>query len=113
MGWTRLNPFRSSLKKSRPTMHLDVKSTLSLRTAVLTLISVLLLPFSLHAQNATGSLLGEVQDASGARIKSAKVTVTDNGSGVERKATTDSHGQFRLPDLMPGNYHVAVNAPGF
>src|SRR5208283_3073910 len=113
MGWTRLNPFRSSLKKSRPTMHLDVKSTLSLRTAVLTLISVLLLPFALHAQNATGSLLGEVQDSSGARIKSASVTVTDKGSGITRQVTADSRGDFRLPDLLPGNYHIVVSAKGF
>src|SRR5271166_5908326 len=94
-------------------MHVDVKSTLSLRTVILTLIAVISLPFLLHAQNATGSLLGEVQDASGARIKSANVTATDNGSGVSRQATTNSRGEFRFPDLMPGNYHVAVNAPGF
>ena len=54
-----------------------------------------------------------MQDASGARIKSANVVVTDNGSGVARTATTDSRGQFRFPDLLPGNYHVAVNAKGF
>src|SRR5208283_1271059 len=94
-------------------MHLDVKSKRFLRTAVLRLIAVLLLPFSLNAQNATGSLLGEVQDASGARIKSANVTVTDKGSGVKRQATTGSRGEFRLPDLLPGNYHIVVNAPGF
>src|SRR5208337_3089767 len=94
-------------------MHLDVKSTLSLRTSVVTFIAVLSLSFSLNAQNATGSLLGEVQDASGARIKSANIVVTDSGSGVTRKATSDSHGQFRLPDLLPGNYHMVVNASGF
>ena len=67
----------------------------------------------MRAQNATGSLLGEVQDASGARIKSANVVVTDNGSGVAHKATTDSRGQFRFPDLLPGDYRVAVTATGF
>ena len=70
-------------------------------------------PFTLQAQNATGSLLGEVQDASGARIKSAKVTATDNGSGVARQATTSNRGEFRFPDLMPGDYHVVVSANGF
>ncbi|HME32472.1 MAG TPA: carboxypeptidase-like regulatory domain-containing protein, partial [Terriglobales bacterium] len=79
----------------------------------MTLIALLSLPFSLHAQNATGSLLGEVQDASGARIKSASIVVTDNGSGVARQATTSNRGEFRIPDLMPGNYHVVVNAKGF
>ena len=84
-----------------------------LRSALLTICVLTLLPFALRAQNATGSLLGEVQDASGARIKSANVVVTDNASSVARKAATDSRGQFRFPDLMPGNYHVAVNAKGF
>jgi hypothetical protein len=85
----------------------------SLRSVLLTICVLTLLPFALRAQNATGSLLGEVQDASGARIKSASVVVTDNGSGVARKATTDSRGQFRFPDLLPGDYRVAVTATGF
>jgi hypothetical protein len=85
---------------------------LLLRGALLT-ICLVTLPFALRAQNATGSLLGEVQDASGARIKSANVTVTDNASSVARQATTDSRGQFRFPDLLPGNYRVVVNAKGF
>jgi hypothetical protein len=84
-----------------------------LRGALLTICVLTLLPFALRAQNATGSLLGEVQDASGARIKSANVTVTDNASGVARQATTDSRGQFRFPDLLPGNYRVVVNTKGF
>ncbi len=84
-----------------------------LRRALPTICVLTLLPFTLQAQNATGSLLGEVQDASGARIKSAQVTATDTGSGVARTATTDNRGQFRFPDLLPGKYHVAVNATGF
>ncbi len=84
-----------------------------LRSALLTICVFTLLPFTLQAQNATGSLLGEVQDASGARIKSAQVTATDTGSGVARTATTDNRGQFRFPDLLPGQYHVTANAPGF
>ncbi len=81
--------------------------------AIFISVSVLSLPFTLQGQNATGSLLGEVQDASGARVKSAKVTATDNGSGVARQATTGSRGEFRFPDLMPGSYHLVVDAKGF
>ena len=84
-----------------------------LRSALLTICVLTLLPFVLRAQNATGSLLGEVQDASGARVKSATVTVTDRGSGVTRKVTTNNRGEFRSPDLLPGSYHLSVNAPGF
>jgi Carboxypeptidase regulatory-like domain/TonB dependent receptor len=82
-------------------------------TVVFVLFAVSLLPLGLHAQNATGSLLGEVQDASGARIKSANVVVTDIGSGVTRKGTADNRGQFRFQDLLPGDYRIAVTAAGF
>ncbi len=67
----------------------------------------------MQAQNATGSLLGEVQDASGARIKSATVIATAESSGVSRKAVTGAQGEFRFPDLIPGNYHIVVDAKGF
>ena len=76
-------------------------------------LSLLVSPLIVRAQNATGSLLGEVQDASGARVKSASITVTDNGSGITRQATTDHRGEFRFPDLQPGNYHVVVSAKAF
>src|SRR3974390_3777071 len=77
------------------------------------LLNVLSLSVAVQAQNATGSLLGEVQDASGARVKSATVTATDRGSGVARQVTTSSRGEFRFPDLLPGNYLVVVTASGF
>jgi Carboxypeptidase regulatory-like domain/TonB dependent receptor len=70
-------------------------------------------PSTLHAQNATGLLIGEVQDASGARIKSASIAATDKASGVTRQANANSRGEFRFPDLLPGNYHVVVSASGF
>jgi Carboxypeptidase regulatory-like domain len=73
-----------------------------LRNALLTIVVLTLLPFALQAQNATGSLLGEVQDATGARINSATVVATDSGSGVAHQATTDNRGQFRFPELLPG-----------
>ncbi len=84
-----------------------------LRSALLTICVLTLLPFALRAQNATGSLLGEVQDASGARVKAATVTITDNGSGISRQVMTNSRGEFRAPDLLPGHYHVVVSSQGF
>ena len=94
-------------------MSFTVRCPRLFANAVLLSFGVLSLTCVLQAQNATGSLLGEVQDASGARIKAANVAATDKDSGVTRKATTDSHGQFRFPDLLPGDYHVVANAKGF
>jgi hypothetical protein len=65
------------------------------------------------AQNATGSLLGEVQDASGARIRGAEVTVTAVGENTLRQTTSDRRGEFRFPDLLPGPFHITVKAKSF
>ena len=65
------------------------------------------------AQNSRGSLRGVVQDASGARIASAKVEVQGVGSATERSAVTEDRGEFRVDDLLPGTYRVTVSAAGF
>jgi hypothetical protein len=65
------------------------------------------------AQNATGSLRGVVQDASGARVPNAKLAVKAQGSAYKREATSNDRGEFRLDDLQPGDYQLTVAAPGF
>ena len=67
----------------------------------------------LQAQNPLGSLRGTVEDASGARIQSARIVVRSIGSALERRATTEDRGEFRIDDLNPGTYQVTVSAPGF
>ena len=66
-----------------------------------------------QAQNPRGSLRGTVQDATGARIPSARILVRSLDSAVERVAASEDRGEFRLDDLLPGTYHVTVNATGF
>ncbi len=68
---------------------------------------------SLYAQNARGSLRGTVQDATGARIATAKVVAQLADSSVERRASTEDRGEFRLDDLLPGKYSVTITAAGF
>jgi hypothetical protein len=67
----------------------------------------------LLAQNPRGSLRGTVQDATGARVPSAKIVVHSIASSIERGATGETNGEFRLDDLLPGVYRVSVTAPGF
>ncbi|HXQ98723.1 MAG TPA: TonB-dependent receptor [Candidatus Limnocylindrales bacterium] len=65
------------------------------------------------AQEFRGSLIGEVQDSAGGRIASAKITIRATESSFERQVTADSQGEFRINDLLPGEYHLAVDYPGF
>ena len=57
---------------------------------------------SVWAQNPRGSLQGEVQDATGARIAAAAITISAAQISVERTARTNSQGEFRIDDLTPG-----------
>jgi hypothetical protein len=67
----------------------------------------------LHAQNQRGSLRGTVQDASGARVVSARILAQLSGSSVQRESASDGRGEFLLDGLQPGSYRVTVTAKGF
>src|ERR1700685_3281715 len=71
------------------------------------------LPILTLAQTSTGSMRGIVQDSSGARLAHAKIVARARGAAFERQATTDDRGEFRLLDLLPGDYRLTVSAPGF
>jgi hypothetical protein len=63
---------------------------------------------------ASGAIGGVVQDASGAVIANAKVSVKNEATGeAVRQATTDSSGLFVATLLPVGTYSVEVTAPGF
>jgi hypothetical protein len=76
-------------------------------------LSLLFVPAESLAQNPRGALRGTVEDASGAAVPSAKIVVHAADSSLHREATSDNRGEFRIEDLLPGTYHVVVNAKGF
>jgi hypothetical protein len=66
------------------------------------------------AQNFRGGLVGTVEDTTGARVPGASVRVQEVGSPtIQRETTSDTAGQFRVEDLLPGAYHLSVKAEGF
>ena len=66
-----------------------------------------------YAQNFRGSIVGEIEDMSGARVPEAKIVARSAQNNVEREATADPYGDFRIDDLPPGQYQVTVSAVGF
>ena len=67
----------------------------------------------LPAQSTTGTIVGTVTDQSGALVPGVDVTVTDMGTNIVTKATSDSHGDFVVTPLAIGNYSIAFEAKGF
>ena len=76
-------------------------------------IAAIIFSAAAHAQNPTGALRGDVQDPEGGRVLSATIVVQAAGSSLKRETKTDEHGEFRLSELLPGTYHVIVDAKGF
>lgn len=65
------------------------------------------------AQMTVGNIAGTVSSADGSVVPNAQVTVTDEGTNVSRKTTTNAKGQYVAADLNPGTYTVTAKAPGF
>src|SRR5580658_2971073 len=82
---------------------------------VLFLLGTGLAPFSttLHAQAISGDLVGTIADATGAVIPNATVTAVNTATSVRATASTNASGLYRLANLLPGNYNVSAEAPGF
>ena len=62
---------------------------------------------------ANGSFSGTVTDKTGSVVAGAKVTVTSQGTGVQRTANTDQSGHYIVPLLPVAMYTLQVEAPGF
>src|SRR2546426_5508621 len=68
---------------------------------------------ALYGQNIRGAIVGNVTDSSGAVIPGAQITVTNQGTGIAVKTTTDAAGTYTVPDLLAGTYQVNVTNQGF
>jgi hypothetical protein len=77
-------------------------------------VSLLVIGLSLStAQTITGTISGDVTDASGAVVAGATITVQNLGTNQKRTATTSRSGNFDVPDLAIGKYKVTASAEGF
>ncbi len=61
----------------------------------------------------TGSIVGVVQDKSGALLPDAKVTVTNLRTGRVYEVQTNDSGQYEVPGLPAGLYKVVAEHTGF
>ena len=65
------------------------------------------------AQVTTGTISGTVQDASGAAIAGAELTIRNLDTGATRVMASDATGRYAAPDLGVGNYEIQAQHAGF
>ncbi len=66
-----------------------------------------------QSQATTGDIEGRVVDPQGAVVPGATVTATNKATGLERTATADGEGSYRVILLPPGPYTVRASAQNF
>jgi hypothetical protein len=85
---------------------------LSLPATFLALM-VIAWPGVTRGQILAGSLTGTIVDSAGGRVAAAKVVLVETGTALERDASSDVNGAFRLDNLRPGRYRLTISAKGF
>src|SRR5271165_5575595 len=84
-----------------------------LRTICILFVLLLLTAGFGYSQAVNATLLGTVTDSSGAVVPSARITVTEVNTGVNRSGQTNESGNYTFPNVPPGQYSVSVEASGF
>jgi hypothetical protein len=70
-------------------------------------------PAAVAAQIDTGTIVGRVQDPTGAVLPGVTVTATREGTGVAATTVTNDSGEFVFPGLRIGTYAVSAELQGF
>ena len=75
-------------------------------TASFAILTAGLLAAPLHAQALYGSIVGLVQDAQGASIPAATVTVVNKDTNLTQETVSNENGEYTISNLQPGRYDV-------
>jgi hypothetical protein len=76
-------------------------------------VTLLLLSSAAMAQEFRGAVSGSVIDTSGSVVAGAKVTVSETHTGTKSESLTNAAGEYSALFLLPGDYDIAIAAPGF
>ena len=83
------------------------------RSVPAALAAFVLCSFSALAQVSSGTLVGTILDPTGAAIPNAKVEAKNADTGVVSGTAATGSGEYRIGDLIAGNYSITASATGF
>ncbi len=89
-----------------------LSSKVAARASACVLVAICFVAGTVYAQ-VTATVSGKVEDATGAAIPGASITVTSLETGAARTATTVETGTYRVLSLPVGRYEVKAELTGF
>jgi outer membrane receptor protein involved in Fe transport len=78
-----------------------------------TVFGSLVLVCSASAQTSSATVVGRVTDATGAVVTDVSIRVTNLGTNVAQRGSSNQAGDFTIPYLNPGRYYLEASAKGF
>src|SRR5262245_56399108 len=96
--------------------HYGGKYMSSLKGIRIALIAALILACAnaiSFGQEFRGSITGRIVDNNGSAVANAAVTVTNKATNASSSTTTNGDGDYTALYLIPGSYHVTIEAAGF
>jgi Carboxypeptidase regulatory-like domain/TonB dependent receptor len=84
-----------------------------LASGLIALLASMLSVSAAWSQGNQGTLEGTIADQSGAGVRDARLTATNEATGIKFSATSDSSGLFTFPVLPVGSYTIEVEHSGF
>jgi hypothetical protein len=88
------------------------RNAFSLLAGIFALLVLAVAPYA-HGQAGTADVLGTITDQTGAVIPGAKITLTNTGTGIVNKTTSDDKGAYLFTTLQNGSYSINVEVQGF
>ncbi len=92
----------------------STRRSVHMRSALLLLLFVgAVAPAPVFAQLTTGTIVGNVTDATGSALPGAAVVVSSPATGLTRPVFTNARGRYEAPNLPAGTYEVTAALEGF
>ena len=66
-----------------------------------------------HAQASSSAVTGAVTDSTGAKVRDAKVVLTDVETNVARVTISNASGDYNFVSIPPARYTLTISAPAF